>query len=107
MPIPQSTIDAIRDRIFEAFYRVGSEATRTTQGTGLGLHLVRVVDVVEGRVPDLSEVRDEVLRDYGSEVRSRANEALYDNLRAQYEIEIDDETIRKMSMQRRGEGGGS
>ncbi|MEW6073288.1 MAG: HAMP domain-containing sensor histidine kinase [Planctomycetota bacterium] len=29
-----------RDRIFEAFYRVGSETTRRTTGTGLGLHLV-------------------------------------------------------------------
>ena len=31
-----------REKIFEAFYRVGSEATRTTTGTGLGLHLVRI-----------------------------------------------------------------
>ena len=31
-----------RDRIFEAFYRMGSEATRTATGTGLGLHLVRL-----------------------------------------------------------------
>ena len=31
-----------RERIFEAFYRVGSEETRTTTGTGLGLHLVRL-----------------------------------------------------------------
>lgn len=29
-----------RRSIFDAFYRVGSEATRTTRGTGLGLHLV-------------------------------------------------------------------
>ena len=76
-------------------------------GSGLGLHLVRVVDVVEGRVPDLSEVRDEVLRDYGSDIRSRANQGLYDNLRAQYQIEIDDEAIRSMSMQSQGERGGS
>jgi signal transduction histidine kinase len=31
-----------RDKIFEAFYRIGSEHTRTTTGTGLGLHLVRL-----------------------------------------------------------------
>ena len=29
-----------RERIFEAFYRMGDEATRETPGTGLGLHLV-------------------------------------------------------------------
>jgi signal transduction histidine kinase len=31
-----------KDKIFEAFYRIGSEATRTTTGTGLGLHLVKL-----------------------------------------------------------------
>jgi two-component system, OmpR family, sensor histidine kinase CiaH len=31
---------AERKRVFEAFYRPGSEQTRTAQGTGLGLHLV-------------------------------------------------------------------
>jgi two-component system phosphate regulon sensor histidine kinase PhoR len=29
-----------RARIFEAFYRIGNETTRTARGTGLGLHLV-------------------------------------------------------------------
>jgi signal transduction histidine kinase len=29
-----------RTRIFDAFYRAGNERTRTTTGTGLGLHIV-------------------------------------------------------------------
>ena len=32
--------EADRGRIFEAFRRLGDEATRKTKGTGLGLHLV-------------------------------------------------------------------
>ena len=62
-------------------------------GSGYGLHLVRVTAVVEGRVPDLSEVRNGVLRDFTAGARDRASQALYDNLRQQYEIEIDEEAI--------------
>ena len=29
-----------RSHVFDAFYRIGNESTRTTKGTGLGLHLV-------------------------------------------------------------------
>ncbi len=40
-----------RRRIFDAFYRVGDEATRRTQGTGLGLHLVQMhVDAIRARI---------------------------------------------------------
>ena len=39
-----------RIRIFEAFYRVGDESTRTTTGTGLGLHLVALhAEAIRGR----------------------------------------------------------
>lgn len=45
--IPQSE----RGRIFEAFYRMGDERTRTARGTGLGLHLVALhVDAMGGTV---------------------------------------------------------
>ncbi len=42
---------AERGRIFEAFYRMGDERTRTARGTGLGLHLVALhVDAMGGTV---------------------------------------------------------
>jgi len=35
--------DSEKSRIFDRFYRVGSEATRNTKGTGLGLYIVKEV----------------------------------------------------------------
>ncbi len=35
--------DAEKKKIFSKFYRVGNEATRKTQGTGLGLYLCRII----------------------------------------------------------------
>ena len=43
--------DEEQERIFEAFYRVGDEATREKPGTGLGLHLVKLhADALGARV---------------------------------------------------------
>jgi len=40
-----------REKIFQKFYRMGSEETRTTQGTGLGLYIVsRIVSLCNGTV---------------------------------------------------------
>lgn len=40
-----------KDRVFEAFYRMGNETTRTAKGTGLGLHIVALqTDAMGGRV---------------------------------------------------------
>ena len=35
--------DSEKKKIFEKFYRIGNESTRTTQGTGLGLYLCRKI----------------------------------------------------------------
>ncbi len=36
-------VEEERNKIFEKFYRVGNEATRTTKGTGLGLYLCKQI----------------------------------------------------------------
>jgi hypothetical protein len=71
--------------------------------SGYGLHIVRVTDVEEGRVPALAEVRDEVLLDYATAARQQASEALYEGLRAQYEIEIDEQAIQSRALRTQAE----
>jgi signal transduction histidine kinase len=35
--------DADKNKVFEKFYRVGAESTRTTKGSGLGLYLCKKI----------------------------------------------------------------
>jgi hypothetical protein len=58
-----------------------------------GLHLVLVSEVRAGRVPELSEIREEVLRDFRAALEKRTSDALFENLRAGYEVEIDEQSI--------------
>lgn len=44
-----------RKRIFEAFYRMGDESTRTARGTGLGLHLVALHAASVGARAEVAE----------------------------------------------------
>lgn len=42
--------EADRDRIFERFFRLGNEDTRSTKGTGIGLYLVRQLVQMQGGI---------------------------------------------------------
>jgi len=40
-----------RDKIFDQFYRVGSEDTRASKGTGLGLYIVKqIIQAHKGKI---------------------------------------------------------
>jgi hypothetical protein len=53
-----------------------------------GLHLVRFGARTPARDPELSEVREQVVRDYEMLARTKANQQFLEKLREQYEIEI-------------------
>lgn len=60
--------------------------------SGFGLHLVRIDEVIDGRVPELGKVREEVLRDWSVMRRRENNEAFYQRLRAGYKVTIATDT---------------
>jgi parvulin-like peptidyl-prolyl isomerase len=64
-----------------------------------GLHLVRVRDLVPGRIPDLANVREAVLRDFLSERRQQALDAAYAKFRARYAV-----VVEPLSQARAGDG---
>jgi hypothetical protein len=57
--------------------------------SGYGLHLVFVRERVEGREPELDDVRDAVARDLLTARRKEQLEAMYERLLEQYEVVID------------------
>jgi len=57
--------------------------------SGFGLHVVFIEDRLEGRVPDLGEVRDAVQRELLSQRRRDAVDGLYERLAENYSIEIE------------------
>jgi hypothetical protein len=57
--------------------------------SGYGLHLVEVTERVEGRVPDLAEVRDAVARDRKTAQRKELSEALFRKLVGRYKVVVE------------------
>jgi len=57
--------------------------------SGLGLHLVRIDELIDGRDAELNDVRELVLRDYSALKRKQTNEKLYDLLRKRYRVTVE------------------
>ena len=61
--------------------------------SAFGLHLVRVTERVEGRMPDLAEVRDSVRNDLVTERTDEAERLFHEKLRSLYRIVVSDAAI--------------
>ncbi len=58
-----------------------------------GLHLVRIAQLTPAHLPQLAEVRTQVLTDFKNERLRRASEAYYFGLRKQYHIDIENGVV--------------
>jgi hypothetical protein len=57
--------------------------------SGYGFHLVRISQKLESRIPELAEVRNQVLTDFQNRRLQVASQAFYDRVRKRYQVEID------------------
>ena len=57
--------------------------------SGYGLHLVRILDKVDSRLPELSEMRDRVQTDLVRERRREMNKAIFERMKDRYEIVVE------------------
>jgi hypothetical protein len=57
--------------------------------SGYGLHLLRINEKVDARMPELAAVIDKVRTDYMFEQRQRTNKAIYERFKERYEIVVE------------------
>jgi hypothetical protein len=58
--------------------------------SGYGMHLVKISERMDGRAPDLAEVRDAVHREWANTRRLEANEKFYAELLKRYTVTIEE-----------------
>ena len=58
--------------------------------SGYGFHLVHVTELIPSRLPQLAEVEDRLQIDWQFKQRRKFNQAIYQQFRARYEIEVAD-----------------
>jgi len=84
-------IEGIFGREFaEAVSRLDSGVWSGPVTSGYGLHLVRIDERIESRLPALAEVAAEVRNDWAYDQRRQANDAIYQRLLSRYSVVIED-----------------
>ncbi len=78
------------DRFAKALMEIEPGSWQGPLFSGLGAHLVLVTDRVEGRLPNLAEIRADVEQEYLSQRRRELKERAYRKLRESYEVVIEE-----------------
>ena len=100
--LPSELTPTSKASISQTFGPEFAEAiAKTTPGTwsgpiksGFGLHIVRVSDMIPGRMPALAEVRDAVAREWANVKRKELADARFAKLLKRYEVTIEAEPKR-------------
>ncbi len=95
---PQEVQRLFGGRFADALFELEPGEWQGPVVSGYGLHLVLVTDVEESLMPELDEVMDEVLTDYQRDARERAQDEVLARLMERYEVEVDEASIRGLSL---------
>lgn len=57
--------------------------------SGFGLHLVQIDERIVAEMPNLADVRKQLLQDWKAQKRDEANEAFYNSLRKRYKVTVE------------------
>jgi len=74
------------DRLFES----DINAWQGPIESGYGIHLVRISEKIDSRVPELAEVIDKVRNDWMYEQRQKMNKEIYERFKDRYEIVVEE-----------------
>jgi hypothetical protein len=74
----------------EKLFALETNAWQGPIESGYGLHLVRISEKIDARMPELASVIDKVRTDYVFEQRQQVNREIYERFRERYEIVIED-----------------
>jgi len=101
---PLQTQQQIKELFGEEFTRKLFELEPGTWAgplrSGYGFHLVRILEKLPSRVPELAEVRGQVLTDFKNHRLQAASEALYAQLRRKYQVDVDKSALSAVEAQR-------
>jgi hypothetical protein len=79
----------------EQLFRLGTNSWHGPIESGYGLHLVRISEKIDARMPDLASVIDKVRTDWMFEQRQKTNKEIYERFKERYEIVVED--VQKQS----------